>query len=36
MKRKQMPILVKLLLFVLIFAVIGYLVYQYKDFLFGL
>ncbi len=36
MKNKQMPILLKLLLFVLVFAVIGYFVYQYKDILFGL
>lgn len=31
-----MPILVKMLLFVLIFAVAGYFVFQYKNFLFGM
>lgn len=34
MKNKQLPVLVKLLIFVAIFAILGYLFFMYKDILF--
>ena len=36
MKKKRMPIFVKLLIYVAAFAVAGYFFYMYKDILFGL
>ncbi len=34
MKNKRMPILVKMLIFIAVFAVLGYFFYIYKDILF--
>ena len=36
MKNNRMPILVKLLIFVAVFAVIGYFFFQFKHILFGM
>ena len=36
MKNKRMPILVKMLIFIVVFAVLGYFFYIYKDILFGM
>lgn len=36
MKNNRMPILVKMLIFIAVFAVIGYFFYMYKDILFGM
>lgn len=36
MKNNQMPIFVKMLIYIVVFAVIGYFVFTYKDILFGM
>jgi hypothetical protein len=36
MKNNQMPIFIKMLIFIVVFAVIGYLFFTYKDILFGM
>jgi|GEM_PF-3661690 len=36
MKNNRMPILVKMLIFIVVFAVLGYFFHTYKDILFGM
>lgn len=36
MKKKQIPIIVKLLIYIIVFALIGYAFYKYKNALFGI